>query len=63
MKKDQKVIDGKVYDNETDAWVDPADLTPTSDNPDPAGYGDEELEFVLSFETQDHRHAYVCFQG
>ena len=46
MKKDQKVIDGKVYDNETDAWVDPADLTPTSDNPDPAGYGDEELEFV-----------------
>ena len=46
MNKNQKVVDGKVYDNETDAWVDPADLTPTSDNPDPAGYGDEELEFV-----------------
>jgi len=41
MKDNQKEVDGKVYDNETDTWVDPADLTPTSDNPDPAGYGDE----------------------
>ena len=40
MKNNQKEIDGKVYDNETDMWVEPADLTPTSDNPDPAGYGD-----------------------
>lgn len=40
MKNNQKEIDGKVYDNETDTWVEPANLTPTSDNPDPAGYGD-----------------------
>ena len=50
MKTDQKVVDGKVYDNETDAWVDPADLTPTSDNPDPAGYGDEEEVDVLELD-------------
>jgi len=43
MKKEDKIVDGKVYDNETDTWVEPADLTPTSENPDPAGYGDEDL--------------------